>query len=74
MAQETIRTYLGYQIQAANNARVTGLEISTIVLRLDPVFLLVVIALELLWLGRLLSGKVGVGLLVVGLTLLVGDA
>jgi hypothetical protein len=54
-------------------AQVTGIDLSTIVMRLQPTFLLGPIALELFALGRRLAGSAAGGLAAVALGLLAGE-
>lgn len=60
-------------IQIAGVSQVTGIEVSTLVFRLVPAALIVLITLQVTFVGRQLGTSVWVGPLAAGLTLLVGE-
>lgn len=68
-----MRYYLGVHIHAAVASLVTGVEVSTIFLRLDLPLFVSLLALQLYWLGREVSGRSAGGLLTAGVALLAAD-
>ena len=65
--------YIGDYLQAAGTSIATGIQPETLLLRLDPLFQLVVFAFQLFWMGRVLGRKARTGVVAVFLVLLVGD-
>lgn len=70
---QPLKYYVGDYVQAAQTSLATGVQPATLVLRLDPVFQLTLVVLQLFWLGRVLGKKARIGVLAALLTLLVGD-
>ena len=71
---ESLHYHVGSYIFTAGASHVAGIAPSTLLLRLDPVFLVVVFCLQLAWLGRQCTGSALVGVLTAGIVLLAGDA
>ena len=65
--------HLACYVQVAVASLATGLEISTLQLRLDPVFWTFLYALELYWMGRELTGSAKTALFTTFLLLCVSD-
>jgi hypothetical protein len=74
MSGEPLRYHVGAHVFTAGTSTVTGIDVAALLLRLDPVMLLLLLATQLVWLGRQCGGPGLVGIGAAFLVLLTGDA
>jgi hypothetical protein len=74
LAGEPLRYHVGVYVFEASASTVAGLDAATLLLRLDPIMLTVLLGVQLAWLGRECGGSGLVGVGAAYLTLLAGDA
>jgi len=72
VAGEVLRYHFGTFLPLATASSLTGLEVSTLLNRLDPVWMVILVGGHLFWVGRRFFGTAA-GLWSVGLGLLVSD-
>jgi hypothetical protein len=65
--------YVGDYMQAASTSIATGIQPESLLLRLDPLFQLVVFTFQLYWVGRLIGRRSRTGVVAAFFALLVGD-
>ena len=74
LAGEPLHYHVGVYVFEAGTSTVAGIDPATLLFRLDPVMLMMLLGAQLVWLGRECGGPGLVGVGTVYLTLLAGDA
>ncbi len=74
MSGEPFRYHVGDYVFEAGTSTVGGIDVATLLLRLDPVMLMVLLAAQLVWIGRECGGAILAGVGTAYLVLLTGDA
>lgn len=74
MAGEPLHYHVGAYVFGAGTSTVTGIDVATLLFRLDPVMLVLLLGVQLVWMGRQYGGPGIAGVGTAFLVLLAGDA
>lgn len=71
---EPLHYHVGAYVFGAGTSTVTGIDVATLLFRLDPVMVLLLLGAQVVWVGRQCGGPGLVGVVAAYLILLTGDA
>lgn len=74
IAGEPLHYHVGFYILGAGTSTVTGIDVASLLFRLEPVLWVVLLAFQLVWIGRVTGGSNAVGIATAFLVLLCSDA